>query len=58
MTRKGAVTIINSMMIRLSEIQDAREKLSAEEKQLVLRIHELEKVRDTIIPDRIVMVDR
>jgi ribosomal 50S subunit-associated protein YjgA (DUF615 family) len=56
MTRKGAVLVINSMMIRLSEIEEAREKLSAEEKQLVLRIHELEKVRDPIIPNRIVLI--
>ena len=30
MTRKGAVLVINSMMIRLSEIEEAREKLAAE----------------------------
>jgi ribosomal 50S subunit-associated protein YjgA (DUF615 family) len=56
MTRKGATLVINSMMIRLSEIESAREKLAAEEKQLVLRIHELEKVRDPIIPNRIVLI--
>jgi len=56
MTRKGAVLVINSMMIRLSEIEDAREKLAAEERQLVLRIHELEKVRDPIIPNRIISI--
>jgi hypothetical protein len=57
-TRKGATLVINSMMIRLSEIESAREKLAAEEKQLVLRIHELEKVRDTIVPTRIINVGR
>lgn len=56
MTRKGAVLVINSMMIRLSEIEEAREKLAAEEKQLVLRIHELEKVRDPICPNKIVFI--
>jgi len=56
MTRKGAVLVINSMMIRLSEIESAREKLAAEEKQLVLRIHELEKVSNPIIPNRIVLI--
>ena len=58
MTSKGAVLVINSMMIRLSEIESAREKLAAEEKQLVLRIHELEIVRDTIVPTRIINVGR
>ena len=56
MTRKGAILTIESMMIRLAEIQSTRERLVEEEKKLVLRIHELEKVRDPICPNKIVFI--
>ena len=59
MTRKGAQLIIESLSLRVFEIQDMRERLAAEEAQHKARILELEKVTDNpeIVPSQIVVVE-
>jgi hypothetical protein len=59
MTPKGATMVIESMSLRIFEIQDIRTRLTAEEEHLKTRIAELEKVRDMpegIQPTRIIEV--
>lgn len=58
MTRKGAQMVIESLSMRIFEIQEARERLAKEEQQHRDRILELEKVSDDIVvPQRIVVVE-
>lgn len=50
MTPKGAEMVIESLSLRVFEIQDRRAKLEAEEAQLKARIKELELIRDAGAP--------
>lgn len=58
MTRKGAQHIIETLSLRIFELQERRDKINAEEAELRARIVELEKVTDDpeITPQRIVVV--
>ena len=58
MTRKGAQMIIETLSLRVFEIQEIREKLDREEAKHKARIVELEKVTDDpeIMPQQIVVV--
>jgi hypothetical protein len=54
MTSKGAQAIIETLSLRVFDIQDARAKLADEERHVRARIKQLEKIRDAIVPDRII----
>ena len=59
MTPKGAAMMIESLSLRVFEIQDMRDRLNKEEAQLKTRIKDLEKIRDRpegIQPTRIIEV--
>jgi hypothetical protein len=59
MTPKGAEMVIESLSLRVFEIQDRRAKLEAEETQLAARIKELEMIRDAgapVVATRIISV--
>ncbi len=50
MTPKGAAMVIESLSLRVFQIQDMRDRLNIEEAQLKTRIVELEKIRDGVPP--------
>jgi hypothetical protein len=50
MTPKGAAMVIDSLSLRVFEIQELRAKLGKEELQHKARIKELERVRDGLPP--------
>jgi hypothetical protein len=59
MTPKGAAIVIESLSLRVFQIQDIRDSLDQEEAQLKARILELEQIRDmpeSIPGDRIIEV--
>ena len=56
MTPKGAQHVIESMSLRVFEIEESEQRLAAEKRHLQQRISELEHVRDRVEPFRIVMV--
>jgi hypothetical protein len=56
MTRKGAQRIIESLSLRILEIQGARERITKEEETLRARIKELEQVQDPIQPQLIISI--
>jgi hypothetical protein len=59
MTPKGAAMVIDTLSLRVFEIQETKERLSKEEEQLKARIKELEQIRDrpeSIQPTRIIEV--
>lgn len=60
MTPKGAAMVIESLSLRVFEIQERRERLNQEEAQLQARIRELELIRDNgepLVPTRIIVVN-
>lgn len=50
MTPKGAAMVIESLSLRVFQIQDMRDRLNIEEARLKTRIVELEKIRDGVPP--------
>jgi hypothetical protein len=58
MTRKGALVIIDTLALRIFELQERRDRINKEESELRARILELEKVTDDpeIVPSQIVVV--
>lgn len=50
MTPKGAEIVIESLSLRVFQIQDMRDRLDAEEATLKARLVELEKIRDGVPP--------
>ena len=56
MTRKGAEIIIESLSLRIFEIQDMEARLSAEKERHRARIAELQQVSDPIQPSAILSV--
>ena len=60
MTPKGAAMVIESLSLRVFEIQERRERLNQEEAQLQARIRELELIRDNgepLVPTQIIVVN-
>ena len=49
MTRKGAELVIETLSMRIFEIEDSQERLEDEKRQLRARIEELEWVADQVI---------
>lgn len=56
MTPKGAQQVIESMSLRVFEIEETERRLSEEKEHLRGRIAELESVRDSIVPSPVVLI--
>lgn len=56
MTKKGAQFIIESLSLRVFEIEDIEERLAQEKAANRARIRELEQVEDEIIPTPIINI--
>lgn len=56
MTRKGAEMVIESLSMRVFEIDDTQQRLADEKQRLQARIKELEQVQDPIQPHHIISV--
>lgn len=57
MTRKGATILIESLSLRVFEIDETTERLSKEKESLQARIRELEQIRDIVEPTPIINIE-
>lgn len=58
MTKKGAQILIESLSLRVFQIEETEERLSLEKAELRARIQELELVDDPIVPSSIININR
>lgn len=56
MTPKGAQMVIESLSLRVFEIEEVEAKLAKEKADLQVRIRELEETRDSIVPTPIINI--
>lgn len=58
MTKKGAQMVIESLSLRIFQIEETEQRLAEEKAELRARIKELELVEDPIVPSTIINVGR